>query len=177
VIEYPAMRQEVELYTSLDNDRYLAERPAYGDIWKEDVDIRFGMVYESLSGGVGRHYYGLGMVGRIGYGDLFDSIGLVKYVVDGQEIEAFGYNGGTATRDNILRPTGRVISVEEYARLMRATHEATVRKRGEKLIRDTGYWLTDEQLREKSLQHVRSALEELKKGSRVLPGVEIPLPF
>jgi hypothetical protein len=164
--------KEIELNTTLDPERYNREIPSYLESWKDDVEIRFGTVYESLSGPSVEPYFGTDIVSGIGAGTWFDSVGLARYLVDGREIEAIGYGGGTTLRTNVLRITERVISVEEYARLALEMHRATVRRWGEETIRAAGYTVEDSHEREHLLQLVREALAEVKKGSRVLPGYD-----
>src|SRR3989344_3796981 len=96
----------------LDLDRFQREGDSYLEVWSTPVEIQFGAVFEDISGGVDEPYYGLGMVYDILGGDGFKTMFLIGTEVDGQYRE-YLEGGGDALRTNILRMTGKILSVEE----------------------------------------------------------------
>ncbi len=139
----------------LDIERFQRERSRYEEAWKTPVTIRFGAVFEMLTGGLQEPLYSLGVVSNIGTGIMFKGFALIRGQVDettGAVLPDLIGGGGDLLRSNILRMTDEVLSPEQVLEGY---------KRSFLSLPEPDYW-----------EGFRVHLEELsRKGSRVLPGI------
>ncbi len=139
----------------LDIERFTRERQTYDEIWTKPVIIKFGAVFEMLSGGRTEPLYSLGVVADIRRGESFKGWALIREQVDektGEVLADLIGGQGDLLRSNILRMTDEVLSP---AQIIEGLRQGFVYPGAET----------------EDLSDIRQYLEKLsRKGQRLLPG-------
>jgi len=102
---------------TVDRERYDAEKEALEESFRRPVTIQFGAEFDMISGSPKEPIYGVGVVRDIKSDGFFNGDFVIREVcgsrsgpIDTVRIEI----GGDYLRTNILRMTGRIITVDEY---------------------------------------------------------------